>query len=150
MLTRREFLVASAAITASTAFDASAQAPRRGRSDILFILADGPGLGDLSCLWTARLQTPMLDDCSSRYPVQAGVRELVDVQPNARSSHHRAISEPAFRWAYTIPFQEALRPAAAAASDAAEPAEGGRISDGTRRQVAPGIPTHVRSAEERV
>jgi len=47
--------------------------------------------------------------CGSGYPVQAGVRELVDVQPNARSSHNRRY-QTGFRWAFTIPFQEALRP----------------------------------------
>jgi len=50
MLSRREFLVASAAITASTASDASAQQPvSSANPNILFILADDLGWGDLSC-----------------------------------------------------------------------------------------------------
>src|SRR2546427_12753286 len=62
MLTRREFLAASAAITASTAFDASAQAPAsRSKPNILFILADDLGWRDLSCYGRPDYRTPVLD-----------------------------------------------------------------------------------------
>ena len=70
MLTRREFLVASAAITASTAFDASAQgAASRSKPNILFILADDLGWGDLSCYGRPDYKTPVLDDLAA-----AGIR----------------------------------------------------------------------------
>ena len=70
MLTRREFLVASAAITASTAFDASAQgAASRPKPNILFILADDLGWGDLSCYGRPDYKTPVLDDLAA-----AGIR----------------------------------------------------------------------------
>src|SRR5882672_9209918 len=70
MLTRREFLAASAAITASTAFDASAQAPvSRSKPNILFILADDLGWGDLSCYGRPDYRTPVLDGLAA-----AGIR----------------------------------------------------------------------------
>src|SRR3989442_4216653 len=67
MLSRREFLVASTAITASTAYDASAQQPAsRAHPNILFILADDLGWGDLSCYGRPDYKTPVLDDLAAR------------------------------------------------------------------------------------
>ena len=67
MLTRREFLAASAAITASTAYDASAQQPvSSANPNILFILADDLGRGDLSCYGRPDYKTPILDDLAAR------------------------------------------------------------------------------------
>src|SRR5438128_1742035 len=67
MLSRREFLVASAAITASTAYDASAQQPvSSANPNILFILADDLGWGDLSCYGRPDYKTPVLDDLAAR------------------------------------------------------------------------------------
>jgi arylsulfatase A-like enzyme len=67
MLTRREFLVVSAAITASTAYDASAQQPSSGsKPNILFILADDLGWGDLSCYGRPDYKTPVLDGLAAR------------------------------------------------------------------------------------
>src|SRR3989449_3013211 len=67
MLSRREFLVASAAITASTASDASAQQPvSSANPNILFILADDLGWGDLSCYGRPDYKTPVLDDLAAR------------------------------------------------------------------------------------
>src|SRR5881296_1665021 len=62
MLSRREFLVASAAITSSTASDASAQQPvSSANPNILFILADDLGYGDLSCYGRPDYRTPVID-----------------------------------------------------------------------------------------
>src|SRR2546426_6676765 len=67
MLSRREFLVASTAITASTAYDASAQQPASSaHPNILFILADDLGWGDLSCYGRPDYKTPVLDDLAAR------------------------------------------------------------------------------------
>src|SRR3989441_138198 len=70
MLSRREFLVASAAITARPAADAGAQGPAsRPKPNILFILADDLGWGDLSCYGRPDYKTPVLDDLAA-----AGIR----------------------------------------------------------------------------
>src|SRR6267378_1600195 len=67
MLTRREFLVISAAITACTAHDAGAQQPASSaKPNILFILADDLGWGDLSCYGRPDYKTPVLDDLAAR------------------------------------------------------------------------------------
>jgi arylsulfatase A-like enzyme len=67
MLTRREFLVVSAAITAGTAHAASAQQPAASaKPNILFILADDLGWGDLSCYGRPDYKTPILDDLATR------------------------------------------------------------------------------------
>src|SRR6266478_5170063 len=67
MLTRREFLVVSTAMTASRAYDASAQQPAASnRPNILFILADDLGWGDLSCYGRPDYKTPVLDDLAAR------------------------------------------------------------------------------------
>jgi hypothetical protein len=72
MLTRREFLVVSAAITASTPSGASAQQRASGhKPPILFILADDLGWGDLSCYGRPDYKTPVLDNLAAR-----GVRLL--------------------------------------------------------------------------
>src|SRR3989440_8876386 len=62
MLTRREFLAAAASITASTAYGADAQqSSPRTKPNILFILADDLGYGDLSCYGRPDYRTPVLD-----------------------------------------------------------------------------------------
>lgn len=66
MLSRREFLALGAAITAGAAHDASAQQPAGARPDILFILADDLGWGDLSCYGRPDYKTPVLDDLAAR------------------------------------------------------------------------------------
>jgi arylsulfatase A-like enzyme len=66
MLTRREFIVAGAAVTASTAFDARAQPPApSAKPNILFIVADDLGWGDLSCYGRPDYKTPVLDDLAA-------------------------------------------------------------------------------------
>jgi arylsulfatase A-like enzyme len=67
MLTRREFLMAGAAITAATACDVGAQQPSVGsKPNILFILADDLGWGDLSCYGRPDYKTPVLDNLAAR------------------------------------------------------------------------------------
>jgi arylsulfatase A-like enzyme len=67
MLTRREFLVASAAIAASAGHDSSAQQPSLNvKPNILFILADDLGWGDLSCFGRPDYKTPVLDELAAR------------------------------------------------------------------------------------
>lgn len=66
MVTRREFLAGGAAIAASTAYVAQAQQPTKNRPNILFILADDLGWGDLSCYGRPDYKTPMLDGLASR------------------------------------------------------------------------------------
>ena len=67
MLTRRKFLAVSAAMTACTAYDASAQQPASSaKPNILFMLADDLGWGDLSCYGRPDYKTPVLDDLAAR------------------------------------------------------------------------------------
>jgi arylsulfatase A-like enzyme len=67
MLTRRDFLALSAAITAGTASDSSAQQPDSStKPNILFILADDLGYGDLSCYGRPDFTTPVLDELAAR------------------------------------------------------------------------------------
>src|SRR6185369_221223 len=67
MLTRREFLVASAAVTATTVSESAAQPTTAGRKpNILFVLADDLGWGDLSCYGRPDYKTPVLDDLAAR------------------------------------------------------------------------------------
>jgi len=67
MITRRDFLAVGAAITAATAYRASAQTPASSaRPNILFILADDLGWGDLSCYGRPDYKTPVLDDLAVR------------------------------------------------------------------------------------
>ena len=67
MPTRREFIAAGAAITTAAALDGRAQ-PRQ-KPNILFILADDLGWGDLSCYGRPDYKTPVLDALAA-----AGVR----------------------------------------------------------------------------
>jgi len=66
MVTRREFLAGGAAIAASTVYQAEAQTPTKTRPNILFILADDLGWGDLSCYGRPDYKTPVLDGLASR------------------------------------------------------------------------------------
>jgi len=67
MLTRRELLVAAASITASTAYRADAQPLSSGtKPNILFILADDLGWGDLSCYGRPDYKTRVLDGLAAR------------------------------------------------------------------------------------
>lgn len=67
MLTRREFLVASAAITASAHDESLAQSSSsEDRPNILVIVADDLGWGDLSCYGRPDFQTPVLDALAAR------------------------------------------------------------------------------------
>lgn len=66
MVTRREFLAAGAAITATAAYDGEAQGPANTKPNILFILADDLGWGDLSCYGRPDYKTPVLDDLATR------------------------------------------------------------------------------------
>jgi len=59
MLTRREFLEATVATTALAASGIAQPEPRR--PNVLFILADDLGYGDLSCYGRPDYQTPVLD-----------------------------------------------------------------------------------------
>ena len=60
MLTRREFIEATVATTALAASGLAQPAPVR-RPNVLFILADDLGYGDLSCYGRPDYQTPVLD-----------------------------------------------------------------------------------------
>jgi arylsulfatase A-like enzyme len=60
MLTRREFIEATVAATAFAASGLAQPAPVR-RPNVLFILADDLGYGDLSCYGRPDYQTPVLD-----------------------------------------------------------------------------------------
>lgn len=67
MLTRREFLVGGVAITAGRPYPARAQPPASSaRPNILFILADDLGWGDLSCYGRPDYKTPVMDDLAAR------------------------------------------------------------------------------------
>src|SRR5687768_11584448 len=67
MLTRRELLAAAAAIGVSAKSDAAARTPRpAARPNILFILADDLGRGDLSCYGRPDFETPVLDGLAAR------------------------------------------------------------------------------------
>src|SRR5580765_7469193 len=59
-LTRREFIESAVATTAFAASDVVQGAPDR-RPNVLFILADDLGYGDLSCYGRPDYQTPVLD-----------------------------------------------------------------------------------------
>ena len=152
MLTRREFLVASAAITACTAHDAGAQQPASSaRPNILFILADDLGWGDLSCYGRPDYKTPVLDDLAAR-----GIR-LTQAYANSSTCSPTRVALITGRYQTRLPvgLYDPLPGGApdrppAPAPNAPQPAQDGGISDGARRQVAPRLPTGVRSVEERV
>jgi arylsulfatase A-like enzyme len=65
MPTRREFIAASAAIAAAARHDANGQ-PAPKRPNVLFILADDLGSGDLSCYGRPDYKTPVLDGLAAR------------------------------------------------------------------------------------
>ena len=64
MLTRREFLDATVAATALAATGLAQPAPKR--PNVLFILADDLGYGDLSCYGRPDYQTPVLDGLAAQ------------------------------------------------------------------------------------
>ena len=152
MLTRREFLVVSAATTACMAYDASAQQPASSaKPNILFILADDLGWGDLSCYGRPDYKTPVLDELAAR-----GIRPT-QAYANSSTCTPTRVALVTGRYQTRLP-RRLVRSAArwragrssAQASNAPQPAPGRRISNGARRQVAPGLPAHVRSVEERL
>lgn len=65
MVSRREFLAAGAALAATTTYDAGAQGAK-AKPNILFILADDLGWGDLSCYGRPDYKTPVLDGLAAR------------------------------------------------------------------------------------
>jgi hypothetical protein len=64
-VTRREFIAATAGATALTAVRSVAQSSSQ-RPNILFILADDLGYGDLSCYGRPDYRTPVLDGLASQ------------------------------------------------------------------------------------
>ncbi|MCA1556281.1 MAG: sulfatase-like hydrolase/transferase, partial [Acidobacteria bacterium] len=67
-LNRRAFLgaaVAGAAVAATNATKAASSNPQRARPNVLFILADDLGWGDLSCYGRPDYRTPNLDKLAS-------------------------------------------------------------------------------------
>ncbi len=67
MVTRREILAAGAAAAVSTACASITQDGRStSRPNILFILADDLGWGDLSCYGRPDYKTPVIDDLAAR------------------------------------------------------------------------------------
>jgi arylsulfatase A-like enzyme len=65
-ITRREFINATAAATAAAAVDRVASVDGAPRPNILFILADDLGYGDLSCYGRPDYATPVLDGLARR------------------------------------------------------------------------------------
>ena len=65
-INRRDFLVSSAACALAPAHPTSAALPAAvERPNVLFILADDPGWGDLSCYGRPDYRTPHLDRLAS-------------------------------------------------------------------------------------
>src|SRR5512138_3397465 len=64
MPSRREFLAAGAAIATATALDGHTQP--KSKPNIVFILADDLGWGDLSCYGRPDYRTPNLDRLASQ------------------------------------------------------------------------------------
>ena len=92
MLTRREFIEATVATTALAASGLAQPAPVR-RPNVLFILADDLGYGDLSCYGRPDYQTPVLDRLAG-----AGLKFTSDYAaapvctPTRCAYRHRALS----------------------------------------------------------
>jgi hypothetical protein len=102
MLTRREFIVAGAAVTASTAFDARAQPPApSAKPNILFIVADD--LGWVTLAATGGRTTRRL--CSTIWQRTASdSRRRTRTHPRAAqlaSASSRVDTRIACRWGYT-------------------------------------------------
>ena len=67
MVTRREFLAAGAAVAATATYEIAAQGvPSKAKPNIVFILADDLGWGDLSCYGRPDYKTPVLDGLAAR------------------------------------------------------------------------------------
>jgi hypothetical protein len=65
--TRREFIAASAGATAFTTVRTPGVTPSSSqRPNILFILADDLGYGDLSCYGRPEYRTPVLDELAKQ------------------------------------------------------------------------------------
>ena len=67
MVTRREFLAAGAAVAATAAYEIAAQGvPSKAKPNIVFILADDLGWGDLGCYGRPDFKTPVIDGLAAR------------------------------------------------------------------------------------
>src|SRR6187455_1982464 len=65
-VSRREFIAGAAAITASVNVHSQSSRTRANPPNILFILADDMGWGDLSCYGRPDYQTPNLDKLAAQ------------------------------------------------------------------------------------
>ena len=151
-VTRREFLNTAAATTGTLTASRLSRACAAERPNVLFILADDLGYGDLSCYGRPDYKTPVLDPLAAQGMKFTSAYAAAPVCTPTRCALITGRYPQRSRWAYRSRSGRDRRRNwdSAGSSDGRVVAEGDRVRHGADRQVASGMGAGVRTEPPRL